>query len=357
MKSSLHEFYKNLDDLRFYMKGLDIEDKILSGPQVNPRNRQTIFVSQYLNHFTSGFNKRRFDYNGIVVSLYGFFEQYIESTIKAYVVYMNRTVPRFSDLPSEIHKNHLQLSLDLLSRSGQSKYKDQLMIEQVISNMNSCYGVGEYRLNEEAFSQHDANFRIDNMKSIFSKIGVDGVQGKILKNEKFQKYISRVFSDRDLSSIDETEAFKNIDDLAERRNEVSHGMPSQILPNQTLYEYILFFKYYSMALFEVLFASTLYYESAYHGVEIGKSIGVFNKNIVCLNLKNVNVKVGDILISKTNNTANPYIGSSIKEIQVNNKNYRSINAVPSINVGLRVSYPAKNNHIFYLVRRSLCHYT
>jgi hypothetical protein len=296
--------------------------------------------------------KKQFDYNSIVVSLYGFLEQFVEGLCRSYVSYINGVVPTYDELPPELLKNHVPLTLDLISKADLPRYSGTVSVSQLVDNLHSCLSNATgYRLNSDAFSQHTANFRAEVIQSLFGKIGIQNVAKQILERAAFQDYLRVAFPDRDPSTIEAVDAFFHLDDLAERRNEVAHGMPCQILSNGILLDYVSFFEAYGPALNEAVRSKALETEVKHLAIEVGAPIAVYNGNIVCLELRQTPVRVGDRLIARTANNSQPFLDGEIQQIQIDGVDCQKVAALPAVKVGLRVDFRAKDNQYFFLLAK------
>ncbi|MCK5616842.1 hypothetical protein KAR91_84050, partial [Candidatus Pacearchaeota archaeon] len=183
MKASLLALETGLRDLRHYIKGIEIESKLLSFnyEELLPKksNNPVILFQKHISQSIS--SKKRFEYNTIIVSLYGFLEQFIEAIIVGYLNYLNRIIPSYDDLPSPIKDNHIELSFELTSKSSKEKSRNYSSPESIIQNLNSCLLSGEenYTINNDAFSLHSANFRVEIVNDIFSRLGIYKISKKI----------------------------------------------------------------------------------------------------------------------------------------------------------------------------------
>lgn len=87
MKTSLSTFIKGLMDLRHYIQKIDLESQLLlcSVNEVAPAEHEIVLLEFRENLSVDTVKWRNFNYNSIIISLYGYFEQFIESLIRAYV--------------------------------------------------------------------------------------------------------------------------------------------------------------------------------------------------------------------------------------------------------------------------------
>lgn len=360
MKDSIESFKREIGDLRHYIRGIELESQLLSfRSHKTALSEESSLIRAIQEHHSEFATKRRqFNYNTIIVSLYGFLEQFVESLISAYIRYLNMIIPEYENLPEAIRKNHVTLSLDLLKLSEQSKYREKFSTEEIISNLHSCINqTGGYRINEIAFIQHTANFRADVIQEFFAKVGVEGVSGRIKYSSVFINYLKSKHPNREIEDIKrDSEYLFYLNDLAERRNEVAHGtLADELLSNDILSEYINFSECYGEALYEVVYSEALPYMIQYlpqeEVIELGKPIKIFqNGKIIGIFLKNISVSKGDLIIAGTNNKKLPYLAGEITEIQINNVSYEKISVdTEGKEVGIRIPFRAKEKHNIYII--------
>ena len=247
-------------------------------------------------HVGQGVAKRRFDYNCIVISLYGLLEQYIEALVLAYADALNGIVPRYEDLPGPIRERHIGLTFTLIQQADQSRYRGVIDAAVLVANLHSCLNnQTPYKLNAAAFCSHEVNFRAGSIDGLFTRVGVQGVIRRLHQFSPFTEYLEQRFPDREITTLTEQEMFFWLEDLAERRNEVAHGAASQLLSNEILLEYVEFVEALCGGLYAVLYGEMSGFWFRHKAVELGSPINVFNHEIVCMELRNVPIAVGDTL--------------------------------------------------------------
>ncbi len=359
MKESLESFKRDMADLRHYIRGIELESRLLFFPSDERSiSESDSLIAEIRKHYSEFATKRRqFNYNSIIVSLYGFLEQFVESLISAYIQYLNMAVPEYDDFPEEFRKSHISLSLELIKLSDQPRYSRKISTEQIISNLHSCINKAEsYRMNMTAFTRHTANFRADVIQEIFAKAGVKDISGRVRSSSAFIHYLKSKHPDRNAEDITPSEYLFYLNDLAERRNEVAHGsLPEEVLSNDLISDYIDFLKCYAEALYEVVYSEALSYMIKFlkknRGVELGKAIKIFPKiEVIGILLKNVSMSIGDLIVAETANSKLPYLAGEIKDIRVGNVSYKEISAdSEGKEIGIRVSFKAKENQKFFLI--------
>ena len=109
-------------------------------------------IAPLRQHVGQGVAKRRFDYNCIVISLYGLLEQYIEALVLGYADALNGIVPRYEDLPGPIRERHIGLTFTLIQQADQSRYRGVIDAAVLVANLHSCLNnQTPYKLNAAAF--------------------------------------------------------------------------------------------------------------------------------------------------------------------------------------------------------------
>jgi len=350
IKSCLETFQDRLDELRDYIKGINLATK-LSAPEedMSPELSSWKPLLEYRDHtLRQRRNQRRFEYNSVIVSLYGCFEQFVETLIEFYISDLHKIVPNYGELPESITKNHIELSIELLKNLNKmAKYEGVVTEAQIIANLHSCITVTpNYQVNKEAYSYHLANLRHNEVEKLFNRVGVEKIPNRTLECPDFVEYLQN----KPLRLKVEV-AWSTLNELVTRRNQVAHGgVSSDLLPSDGLLDYLSWFEEYGKALYEVVYSEELGYVLKYQdGIELGKPIKVFPKRkVVGMSIKNITVKVGDLLVAKTANDF--YLAGEIEEIQENKVRYPEITASDiSRDIAMRIPFKAKENQTFFLI--------
>src|SRR5262249_20353475 len=137
MWSCLRKLQEGLSYLRHYLDGLDKEDQLLS-LDFRKCGDAGHLVQAFQQHFRSKNNKLQYEYNTIIISLYGYLERYIEDLIAEHLVLVSTFVPGFHDLPDAVQQNHLDLSLELTRKAEFPRYAGTLRAEDIIAKLHAC---------------------------------------------------------------------------------------------------------------------------------------------------------------------------------------------------------------------------
>lgn len=256
--------------------------------------------------------------------------------------------PDFEYLPNKIKDNHSILSASLLQNLNLPKYSLEDP-KKIISNLHNCIINNKSTLNHVAFTDHTSNFRIQSISEFFGKVDITGLPSKLKNNKAFKEFILNIFGQNfDLSRAKDEIVFSTLNNLAQRRNDISHGSSDDdILGNDILIEYIEFIRQFSKGINEILYKKVLPYECSAE-FKVVKAIAIHNKNILCINAENVEIKIGDRVIFKPKKESELYDEGVIKNIQIKNVNYDQVTITNEEDLGLELDKNVKMNQEFYI---------
>lgn len=255
--------------------------------------------------YSNSSSKRKFEYNSIIVSLYGLVENYIEKFCFEYVEIIEKIIPLYNYLETKFTDNHFNLSIQLLNKVIENKHLkfSNINKENVINNLNNCIvNKANYKLNKEAFTINTGNFK-------HSKICETVGSLNIKVDEKLRRF--------DGFNTNTENAFNKIDDLVQRRNEIAHGNVQDILDTTEVIPFVDFIEKYLISIGLIMKEETILLDNIYkkdnHSTLIN-DIKIFKGNIIgIVNGAELKLKNGDeILIEKADNSI---ISSNIIEMR------------------------------------------
>lgn len=350
MEALKSKFVGELQDLESLIKFYDLESKLFDSFKESPKTKEENVILELSTCIKSfRISKLQFNYNSIIISLYGSFERFIEDILITYVDRINSLIKTYGKLPDSILKQHFSLSISLLNKVEQPKYNGPLRKEDIIKNLHTCLNtVNDYELNKDAFSQHSANFRLQVIDETFSQVGIKQISTKILKIKSFKEYIASKLGVSEDRKLKVNESFQILNELAELRNFVAHGVSSSIIQNNILLDYLVFFRKYTSSLVEVLNNNLLHFEIEENSIELGEITDVFRDGeIICLNTKNTSINIGDKIIGKNEHNI---IKTTIKGIKFNDVDIERIDSNENYEIGINVEDKIKRNYKIYLVK-------
>ncbi len=336
MEAIKSNFLKELSDLRCLISFYDLEGKLLSDFQVTVETEEIKYLKQLSESLRKfPLSKKQFNYNSIIISLYGSFERFIENSLVTYSDKINQIVRKYNNLPDSILKNHFFLSLTLLNKVEQDNYAGHLSKEELIKNLHTCINVNEgYQLNKDAFAQHTANFRHQVIEECFSHLGIQNISQRILKTSIFLYYIIEKLEIHSPDAPNVDESFQQLNELAERRNDVAHGVPSEIIQNNILIDFVEFFEKFSAGLIEVLSNELLHREVDEFGTQLGELRDVYSDGeVICIHTNKIPIKIGDEIIGKNKNQI---VKSKILEMKLNDINVEFTDDKSDFEIGLKI---------------------
>lgn len=344
MESIQNQFLDELNQLEKLIEFFDIEQEILKTE--SPSDSKVIELKE--KHSTFYSQKRIFNYNTLIISLYGFFEKFIENILIQYVDKVNSIFQLYNKLPEIILKNHFKLSINLLDKIQNPRYSGPLNKELIIQRLHECININEnFQLNKEAFSQHSANFRLQVLDDIFGRVGIESLSSILRKNEKFLTYIKAKYELSEINDLTSDEIFSILNDLAERRNEVAHGVPSEILSNEIIHEYIEYFKILSEAILDVTYYKLRFLNISENCQYLSDITDCYRNGIIaCFYTNKTKLSKGDFLYGFNNESI---VLSKVMNIQLDDIDIETIDDSENYEIGVLLEKPFKKNYKVYKI--------
>lgn len=289
--------------------------------------------------FTGSVTLSELNYSSAVIALYGALERFGEGSIADYVRYLNSVCPNYGELPEALRKVHLEATLKVLQapdldRLGSSK--------AFISDFNSCLqGTESYQLTPATFSYHTSNFRHTLFKTLWDRVGLPDVTGAIGRDPGYSAAV------RAMDPGEAPNSFFRLDDIAERRNEIAHGVDiSELLALPLILQYVDVVEAFGAALRKCVISAALGLAVKHHGFAHGLPLAVYNNEIVCVTCTVGQVAVGDVLVAKRPDGM--FQGSRIADIQVDGQSVPQVDAEEGpVKVGMKIAFHAKQNNEYW----------
>ncbi len=352
MRLTLIKALKGLKNIEKYIRYADHVEKLIRVGKAEKIPTELHRIIDSLTTDIESITKKTFQYNAVVISLYGILEQFIEGIIMEYLNQINSVVEEYNQLPQKIIDNHVNYSAHLIQNlKWNKKYQNLTTQEEVIENLHKCLKNTDYTLNATAFIQHQANIKHDVVVQLFVDIGISELTNNFRNSSKFSDFIQRKTTVTDLSQISNEVLFDLLNDLANRRNNVSHGIEENILALNILRDdYIPFLACYFQVLYTILREETLQlylinHPSNFHEIDSNSIISIYNHRILCIKAKNTTFKVGDQILCKSSKGKIKL--ATIESIQVNKTSYNEYKVVNSEDIGVQLNTKIKDNFTFY----------
>ncbi len=360
MRTALHTFEAGIQDLDDFLADAEREG-ILIGLLLRETSLSALDEEEQKllrEQSASRTDRKRYIYAVAIVSLYGVLERLVDTVIERYVAVLAQHASKFADLPDAIQKHHTALSIELLKAIIEDRFKRDTTQEGVISNLHSCAsGSAEFKLNGPAFVLHRGNITLAKITSFLTSVGVDKHLRKVLLTNAFSMFLAQSDPERDLQQTSDQELktiLQPIDDLVERRNQVSHGVidVDDIEAVALLRDRCRLIRAYGNALYEILLQEILASELTKDGVLfLGKPIAVFNKSIACFESDCARIAEGDIMVAKVTDALLPFRFGRIRSIEIDKVRHQEINLTILTRFGTALPFRTRHDYDHFVLPR------
>lgn len=239
MRAPYIQFMSGYENLKMQMSYMNKTEPLLNKlSQDISSGKWKDLDSSFYNDFIKDYydaskrtTRSQYLYNLTIISLYGLFEQFIESQIERFAKLITLEVKKYHSLPKKMRDMHCDLTLKYAQRNLDDRYvSEEVKADNHFSLITSLYqsldgNSDGFTVNEKVYSNHTSNFRYDLITSLFSNVGVERIIDKTLSINSLQTFYKDFFGLDDGS--DHNEIVKSISgeilELVLRRNRIAHG--------------------------------------------------------------------------------------------------------------------------------------
>lgn len=350
--SSIENFKEDIERIRAYLKYIEYVNTILSNipSGTNLSETQSLSLSQPARPIFNT-DKKIFEYNAIIISLYGIIERYVERFVKEYLELLSQVVPNYNELDDKLKDKHFELSIKLItiiSNRDSAKYQ-HITKEIVLKQLNSCVeNTTDYKINADAFVLlSSGNLKHNKITELLLQINIS-LNNELQRNEKFVAFLKEAGYGEQLALVNPETLYFKLNDLVERRNEIAHGADrtDNILNINELQTYIDFSEQYIHAIFEILREMFIKNESEHLFRKIENVKGIAGDTILGFEIEDSTIQVGDKLIIQT--AENRFLEKTILDIHLNGVSHKILNIKNKTVVSIKVSPKIKKNQMFFI---------
>lgn len=274
----------------------------------------------------------QFFYAGTVITLYGALEKFVEDLVVDTAQRIAEASPTYDDLPEGLAKHHTQLTLEVLGQIATERYHGNLLERDLVAGLHHVLGpYSPVRVNAGVFSRHTANLRWPIIRHLFDRISVP-IAG-LEHAPEFCKAMEDHFPD-------EGNMFFVIDDLARRRNEVSHGWGSDVLSIEIMRAYVKVIEAFATSLLAIASSSVANQYVEHFGLKLGKPDKVYRRNIAGYHSIPHRVEVGDTVAVLNSGNARC---SRVVDVQCDGESVEVANPDDSTGIKLSVEMSARES--------------
>jgi hypothetical protein len=327
--SAYYSFLSLLDRIKKYTEKTYVKNNGLQSIIDNYQGENKELLDYY-----NSIKESQIQYNAIIITLYGAYENYIDNISKCYLTYIFNNCDPLTNIPVNIRDTYRKNIGDLLSnpqRFGFNIEAAENAAKKFCMYLDANYSNIEY----DVLLNHSGNLKSSQLEDYLRSLS-------LLENSNlFDSYfIEKYYYEYDFYDNKDFETkrrrksadlFKPLNDLVESRNNVAHtGEDSSRISTRTIiHSTIPFLKVLSRVVLECILNTAVSLTSVESKFT---NIAVFDNRILCTNNKGHNIKTGGVVIYRHNETIKNAI---IRRIELNKKSIDETGK-ESINVGLEL---------------------
>lgn len=278
-------------------------------------------------------------YNAIIISLYGAFENYIDSITKAYLDLIFSNENKIGKMCPNIRDRYKSKLGEFLTNPN--RFPMDLVEEKEIESYSKFVDKKYVEANKDFIISHPSNMHISVLRELLKTIGVDDFN-RIYSYDNVKSYFLNYMDEKEYAKKKSRNdsLFDDYEKFIESRNLVAHGkeISDRISVNEIITKIIPLLEAISMGVLEMCVES--YVKAILDEYKIEKSlIKVYNDNICCFNCADVSFKEKDILFIKNEDRIN-FV--TIESIEIEHKRIPEIKSL-NVNVGIKINGKINSN--------------
>lgn len=340
--STYQLFESRIDDVESFICNMMLNNEIWSSFEKLELNKSQKNLLDYIKSSQG----KTIQYNAVIISLYGCFENYIDSIFSRYIDIVFANTHNYEFLPSKIVDKYQKKIADYLV-SPHHFYGFDYSINDVIGNfhkmLNSDFENSVYK---RFLLMHSGNLKMEQLFNFMRDMGIDDIKSKIFKHSLMKSFLIDVLGIEEpaysvMLSNTSADLSKYLDTLVQQRNDVAHGWveTSRISAYDLRNYYIPYIKVLAEVILRILLCEV--YGTYLHPEDsllFNKTpIAVYKKQILCLHINGQVISKGNYILYKSDKKINC---GKIESIEINKKPVEYVNT--ECNVGLKLDSRIKN---------------
>lgn len=247
IKDSLEEFIKYSNFLIDHIDLLEKHENLVKSIIHKNQQDRTPSEQEYLSRFIPNKrNEKNMLYISNIIFLYGILEKFVESAIMEYINEKNAILLKFSEQTDTFQQTYLERWMKLYGKFSHEKFS-HLDLKSIVSNLYGIVDTDDCILLGECFLPESGNYKHSKIVESLKGLGFGDFDRKFGKYEPLRSFMQE--ENRQVV----TNKFTEIDDITDRRNEVSHqGIPDDILEPKIVKQYVEIIKKYAESLIAYL---------------------------------------------------------------------------------------------------------
>ena len=279
-------------------------------------------------------NFRKMYYNASIIGIYSCYESFVDMLLCEFLeIILGECDKDDKLLPKSIRQKYKDEYLSFLSNENRFSHLD-LKVDDVMENyMNFCNN-NFLVADKELIVNHHGNLSINILIGLLASLAIKDSIKFIFSDNEFKDFIVDSYGETEESYAKKSnhggmDYFRYLNDLVFHRNIIAHGWDddSRLSVSDILTKTIPFMKMFGSVLMKLIFVTyeKLFSDSSHGKVDVCP-IDVFNHNIVCFHVENIDFSVGDYIIY---GNKKKYKCAKIKRIEIDKKAVKKIEGVSS----------------------------
>ena len=251
---SLKVFKGQLDVLLNHLQIL--EDSEILYDEIQDGNLAETIKNHALSVLRKNTDEKIIDYNANIISLYGYWEQYIEAVIKEYLAEL-RGLNAVNDMKNQtVVTKYRESIIDLFKKINGNSPKFNHLI--YIALVNAMYIGCSQKKNDyipEAFFQSGGNYNYKETSDCLKRLGLKSIDDELKLYPALKTYfIEQGQSEEVIKSTSPGTLYSKLNNMVSFRNEIAHGASngSNLLSIEDIREYVEFMKSFASSITECL---------------------------------------------------------------------------------------------------------
>ena len=356
------EYKKQLAEIRTFIRSVELQKDVISELEFTEKvENKTLNLSLQYSKIIKQVVESPIQYNAVIISTYGCFEQYIDNIFNEYCHALYAIIENYDKLPEKMKEKHIKKLGDFLSNPQRYKNYD-LTDKQAVQNAVEAFFNPEVGLvkNKKLILAHSGNLKIDQITELANDLGIKDFENNIVSNYLFKSYFIKreVFNEETyirLMSRKSKQLFEKLDRLVEERNNVAHGwVESRIKLSDIASEYIDYMECLAESILEALIKAICI--TQYNNEKmylIGKPLKVIDHHIICINNKGILLHKEDYLLAVKNNKIKVLMIKSLQKDGADIEKVEEKNIDIGVGFEKRVDLNVDEGYEFYCKRELL----
>lgn len=358
-KNHISILNSRLEEIEKYIFLIEKQKDVISEMKISSEDNKAILnkTHEYVDMLISLKNST-INYNAIIISLYGCYENFIDDILKEYLSEIIKIDSKYNSLNSEIKKKYMEKATEYLA-NPQRFINYGMSVEDLVESLYQCIKEDNcQKMNLDLVLKHPANLKIEQVNTLLMEIGINNPIKNIIKSDKYKDYyrnekdIVETYNDEDdIVEKNNEILFSTLIELVDRRNSVAHSWKEdeRISLKEINKRFVVFIKMFCGCIYELVVTTYMLKLKECEKLSEFKIIyNVFNNKILCVNGETSRLKKGDNLLVYNQNI-NRWYTTEVKKIQVNSKEVDKIEQ-DNIDIGLELFSKVKKDYKFYYIK-------